>query len=76
MRLSKILLIEADDLILRIRQQPSQEALSRILTFTQSLARDAYYDHLDGKVARARALNKLADKVRHAALRVKIERTA
>ena len=74
MRLAKILTDEADELILRIRQRPTEESLHRVLTFTQSLSRDAYYAYLDGKTARAKALNKLADKVRHVALRVKIER--
>jgi hypothetical protein len=72
MRLAKILTDEADALILRFKQRPSQEAMNRALNFTQSLARDAYMAYLDGKNARAKALNKLADKVRLAALRMKI----
>lgn len=72
MRLAKILTDEADDLILRLRQRPSREAVSRALNFTQSVARDAYLAYLDDKNARAKALNKLADRVRLVALRAKI----
>lgn len=71
MKLAKILTDEADAIILRLKARPSNldDVISRALTFTRSLSSDAYYAHLDGRTARAKALNKLADRVRIAALR-------
>jgi hypothetical protein len=71
MKLAKILTDEADALILRVKAKPDDAAMSRILTFTNSVAHDAYMAYLDDKNARAKALNKLADKVRSAALKAR-----
>ncbi len=65
-RLARSLTDEADALILRVKQHPTEDNLLRVLTFTRSLASDARYAYLDGRTARAKALNRLADKVRHA----------
>lgn len=70
MKLAKILTNEANELILRLRTRPTPEVMSRSLTFTQSLRRDAYLAYLDGKNARSVALHGLANKVAYVALRV------
>lgn len=72
MRLAKILTDEADELILRCKQRPSQATMDRVTSFTRSVRSDAHYAYLDGKLARSRALNKLADKVGTTAIRMKI----
>jgi hypothetical protein len=72
MRLAKILTDEGDDLIRGLRASGDPATLSRILGFTQSIRRDAYYAYLDGRPARAKALSKFADKIARAALKIRL----
>jgi hypothetical protein len=72
MKLAKILTDEGDELIRSLRATGNPATLSRILRFTQSVRHDAYFAYLDGRTARAKALNKFADKIGQAALKVRL----
>jgi hypothetical protein len=72
MKLAKILINEGEELLLSLQTTGNPGTLSRILTFTRSVRSDAYYAYLDGRTARAKLLNRFADKIGNAALKIKL----
>lgn len=69
MKLSRNLIGTAAAIIERARKHPDNDAVKQALDYTLALSQAAHLAASDGKTARSRALNKLADEVRVAVLR-------
>jgi hypothetical protein len=69
-KIAKATLDRADELMRRAKADPFNDGtIYAVTVFTRGLEHDAYYAYLDGKAARAKALNQLAARVTRTALK-------